>query len=69
MRSAVLCIANNEDHYMDEWIQYHLTVGFSEVFVFQNNWRFPHGPYEDSRIHLVECDGPLMMNPCYNGFI
>lgn len=69
MKSAVMCIANNEDHYIDEWVRYHIKLGFSEVFVFQNNWRFPEAPYDDPRIHFIEFDGPLRMNPCYNGFI
>ena len=65
-----MCIANNEDHYIDEWVRYHLKLGFSEVFVFQNNWRYPEaGGYDDKRIHFIDFDGPLMMNPCYNGFI
>ena len=69
MKSAVVCIAKNEDRYLDEWIKYHLKLGFSEIFVYQNNWRYPTGPYDDPRVHLLEMDGYKMMNPCYNGFI
>ena len=60
MRTALVCIAKNEDNYLDEWIKYHLKLGFSEIFVYQNNWRYPHGPYEDNRIHLIELDGTTM---------
>ena len=69
IKSSLVCIAKNEENYLDEWIRYHLKLGISEIFVFQNNWRYPFGPYEDERVHLIEFDGVRMMNPCYNHFI
>ena len=40
MKVALVCIAKNEDLYIDEWIDYHFKLGFDEIFVYQNNWRF-----------------------------
>lgn len=34
MKSAIVCIAKNEDHYIDEWIKYHLKLGFAKIFVY-----------------------------------
>lgn len=39
MRTALVCIAKNEDNYIDEWIDYHKLAGFDDVFVVQNDWR------------------------------
>lgn len=40
MNTALVCIAKNEDHYIDEWLQYHFSIGFTKAFVYQNNWRY-----------------------------
>lgn len=39
MNVALVCIAKNEDNYIEEWIQYHLYLGFDHVFVYENDWR------------------------------
>ena len=34
----VICsIAKNEDLYINDWIQYHLNIGFNHIFIFDNN--------------------------------
>ncbi len=40
MKTALVCIAKNEDYYIDEWIKYHLKLGFSDIHVYQNDWRY-----------------------------
>ena len=39
MKVAVVCIAKNEDNYIEEWVRYNLKLGFDDVFVYENNWR------------------------------
>lgn len=34
MKTALVCIAKNEDNYIDEWIEYHLMLGFDRIFVY-----------------------------------
>jgi hypothetical protein len=34
MKTALVCIAKDEDHYIDEWLLYHLKLGFSDIFVY-----------------------------------
>jgi hypothetical protein len=38
MKVALVCIAKNEDNYIDEWVNYHLKMGFDDVFIYQNDW-------------------------------
>ena len=39
MKIALVCIAKNEDDYIEEWVNYHLKLGFSKIFIYENNWR------------------------------
>lgn len=68
-RSAVVAIAKNEDEYLKEWIDWNLKIGFDEVFVFQNNWRYSGKDISDPRIRLLTGDGKRMQVPCYNMFL
>lgn len=60
MKTALVCIAKDEDDYLKEWVDYHLRIGFDEIFVYQNNWRYPKGDITDPRVHLLELDGHRM---------
>ena len=68
-RSAVVAIAKDEDEYLKEWVDWNLIVGFDEVFVFQNNWRYTGETISDPRVHLLAGDGKRMQVPCYNMFM
>ena len=39
MDLALVCIAKNEDPYIEEWVNYNLKLGFDKVFIYENNWR------------------------------
>jgi hypothetical protein len=39
MKIACVCIAKNEDNYIQEWVEYHIKLGFDNIFIYQNNWR------------------------------
>ena len=70
MNTALVCIAKNEDHYIDEWIQYHLKLGFSKVFVYQNNWRYTGDKTQyRGAVNWIEFDGEVMQLKAYNDFI
>lgn len=64
MKTALVCIAKNEDHYIDEWIDYHLSIGFSDVFVYENNWRCTN-----EKAIKIPWDGEGMQVKGYNNFI
>jgi hypothetical protein len=63
---ALVCIAKNEDPYIQEWIKYNLKLGFDKIFIYQNNWRFNT---QQNNVILLECDGEAMQMPAYNHFI
>lgn len=71
MKSALICIAKDEDHYIDEWALYHLKLGFEKIFVYQNNWRYSGNVLQKYRneIELIEFDGEKMQMRAYNDFI
>ena len=68
LRVALVCIAKNEDDYINEWIDYHLKLGVDEIFVYQNDWRMTR--QQDSRVvHFIEFDGSCRQLSAYNDFI
>jgi Glycosyl transferase family 2 len=66
MKVALVCIAKNEDNYIEEWIKYHKKLGFDDIFIYQNNWRMPNIDMETINI---ESDGNIRQLPSYNHFI
>jgi hypothetical protein len=66
MRVALVCIAKDEDNYIEEWIKYNFKLGFDDIFVYQNNWRLN---IEMDNVHKVEFDGKGIQPPAYNHFI
>ena len=58
---ALVCIAKNEDYYLQEWINYHLKLGFDGVHIFQNNWRYPN-KIESPNVFFHEYDGITEFN-------
>lgn len=70
MEIALVCIAKNEDNYIDEWIAYHLKLGFTAVFVYQNNWRYTGTDFaNDDRVTFIAWDGQVKQLAAYNDFI
>jgi len=37
MKTAICCIAKCENNYIKEWVDYHLALGFSHIFIYDNN--------------------------------
>jgi len=52
---ALVCIAKSEDLYLQEWIDYHLKLGFDDIHIFQNNWRFKE-VITNERVYFHEWD-------------
>lgn len=48
-------MAKEEDLYLQEWIDYHLKLGFDDIFIYQNNWRFKN-PIPHTKVHFMEWD-------------
>ena len=37
MNTAICCIAKYENRYLKEWVDYHMELGFDQIFIFDNN--------------------------------
>ena len=66
MRTAVVCIAKNEDRYIKEWAEYHLKLGFDSVYIYQNDWRCA---LEMPNVYKGIIDGKARQIDCYNKFL
>ena len=53
---ALICIAKKEGLYLQEWIDYHLKLGFDDIHIFQNEWRWDNY-IEHEQVLLHEYDG------------
>jgi len=38
MKVALVCIAKDEDNYVEEWINYNEKLGFDEIIMYENDW-------------------------------
>lgn len=63
---ALVCIARNEDRYIDEWIDYHFKLGVDEIFIYENEWK---SNVKRERVHTIPFDGKSKQVYAYNDFI
>ena len=68
MKKAIVCIAKDEDDYIEEWASYHLKLGFDDIFIYENNWRADK-KLASAHVHLIPFDGNVMQLKAYNTFI
>jgi hypothetical protein len=66
MKVALVCIAKNEDHYIEEWINYHLKLGFDDIIIYRNNWEYSN---DNPRVKVIDYPGQVRQIPAYNEFI
>jgi hypothetical protein len=66
IKVALVCIAKNEDDYIQEWIDYNLKLGFDHIYIYQNDWRCS---IEHPNITNIEYDGVGRQNEAYNDFM
>jgi hypothetical protein len=64
MKVALVCIAKNEDHYIDEWVDYHLALGFDQIFVYENDWQC-----QNEKVVKITWPGEAVQKQAYNHFI
>ena len=69
LKTALVAIAKDEDNYIDEWITYNLKIGFDDIFIYQNDWRYNGKYLNHEKIHLIEFDGIALQNKAYHTFI
>lgn len=64
MKVALCCIAKNEDHYIDEWVDYHLSLGFDQITVYENDWTC-----RNDKVIRIQWPGEAMQKSAYADFI
>lgn len=65
-KTALVCIAKNEDNYINEWIDYHKKIGFDDIFIYQNDWNYD---ITSNNVKVIKYDGQNMQLYAYNDFI
>lgn len=66
MKVALVCIARDEENYIQEWIDYHLKLGFDDVYVYTNNWDWD---IQQSNVFVKPWDGIRVQDKAYQDFI
>lgn len=66
---ALVAIAKNEENYLKEWVDYNLDIGFTDIYIYQNNWRYDRNDIKDNRVHFEVCNYEQPQILCYNSFI
>lgn len=66
IKTALVCIAKNEDPYIKEWVEYYIKLGFENIFIYMNDWRTD---YEHPQITKHIVDGLDKQRFVYNLFL
>jgi hypothetical protein len=68
VKTAVCCIAKNEDDYLAEWVDYNARLGFDEIHVLQHgDWRY-RGPAHPA-LRLGEFPQDMHQRDALNGWL
>jgi hypothetical protein len=66
MKVALVCIAKEEDNYIQEWVDYNKKLGFDDIIIYQNDWR---SSIDEPNVIKIDFDGVNMQTRAYNDFI
>lgn len=40
MKVNLVAVAKNESRYIGEWLEYHQKLGFNEIIIYDNRWKW-----------------------------
>jgi hypothetical protein len=66
MKIALVCIAKDEDNYINEWVDYHLKLGFDKIYIYENDWT---SSIVQPNVITTPVNGTRQQIPMYNHFI
>ena len=67
---AVICaIALHEERYIDEWIQYHLKLGFYHIFIYDNSDTYVLRNRKSERVSVIHYPGKTKQLEVYELFV
>ena len=69
MKAYLCCIAKNEQPYLQEWIDYHLLVGFDKIIVYDNEDEPSLQSFASSKVHIKHFPGQTMQFEAYKDCI
>jgi len=66
MKVALVCVAKNEELYIQEWIDYNLKLGFDDIIIYQHDW-----DYEIShpQVQTFQITGQNIQTKVYTEFL
>lgn len=67
--AVICCIALDEEPYIDEWIDYHLHIGFSHIYIYDNSPTHVLRSKTTSRVTVVPFPGSSKQLIAYNVFV
>ena len=68
--TAVICaIALNEEKYIDEWIKYHIALGFQHIYIYDNSIEYSLKSKESSVVTVIPFPGPEKQLQAYDIFV
>ena len=73
MNTAICCIVKCENSYLQEWTDYHFNLGFSHIYIYDNNTidgeQILSSVADDERVTVIDCRGKLAyQNAAYTDF-
>lgn len=66
MKVALVCIAKNEDNYIEEWVSYNLKLGFDQIFIYENDWVCK---LDNEKLTKIQISGIDKQREAYSDFI
>jgi hypothetical protein len=67
--AVVCCIALDEEPYIDEWIQYHLLLGFSHIYIYDNSKTNTLRNRANGKVTVHHIPGVAQQLTAYNLFV
>jgi hypothetical protein len=66
MKVALVCIAKNEENYIQEWVDYHIKLGFDNIVIYENDWKCD---YDHPQLIKIPVSGVRKQIESYNIFL
>ena len=66
LKVALVCIAKNEDNTIQEWVSYNKKLGFTKIFMYENDWTCP---IDDEILYKIKMDGKNKQMHSYNHWL
>jgi len=63
MKTCIICIAKNEHNYIDEWINWHLNLGFDNIIICDNDWKDNQYISKDERVIVKDYSKYINLQP------